>query len=400
MRLGMLGARFVGLDGVTLESEKIADALERDGHTFAWFAGHLGPRFSPGLIEPVAALDNDENRYIDSLAFDGGSTDLESRIAAAAETILASLVRFVNEQRIQAVVVQNALAIPLHLPLGLALTRLIQDTGIASIAHHHDFGWERARFADCAVPDLLERCFPPAAPNLAHVVIHSGARADLKRRTGIDATVLPNIMDFEHGPSTPSDGNRFRRAVGLADNDVILLQPTRIIERKGIERTIELAARIDMPNVKVVATHSDDLDHGYWARLGSMAGELGVDLRLAACGGLGPSLGDAYAAADLVCFPSTFEGFGNALLEAFFYRRPVLVNRYSVYRSDIEPTGVECIEIDGVVTDVAVARVRRWIEDPASSETAIERNYQIGIERFSYRVARLVYKDVLETVLT
>jgi mannosylglucosylglycerate synthase len=60
-----------------------------------------------------------------------------------------------------------------------------------------------------------------------------------------------------------------------------------------------------------------------------------------------PRLGDVYAAADLVCYPSRYEGFGNALLEAFFYRRPVLVNRYPVYVRDIAPAGVECIELNG-----------------------------------------------------
>ena len=39
------------------------------------------------------------------------------------------------------------------------------------------------------------------------------------------------------------------------------------------------------------------------------------------------ALADAYAAADLVCFPSLVEGFGNALVEAIYHRKPLFVNR-------------------------------------------------------------------------
>ena len=40
-------------------------------------------------------------------------------------------------------------------------------------------------------------------------------------------------------------------------------------------------------------------------------------------------LGDPHA--DLVTYPSTFEGFGNAFLEAIYYCRPIVVNTYSIY---------------------------------------------------------------------
>ncbi len=108
-----------------------------------------------------------------------------------------------------------------------------------------------------------------------------------------------------------------------------------------------------------------------------------------------PGLGDAYAAADLVAYPSRIEGFGNALLEAFFYRCPVLVNRYEIYVRDIAPTGVECIEIDGWLTDDAVAASRRVIDDPASWADAAERNYEIGLRFFSYALVRQRFLPLL-----
>jgi mannosylglucosylglycerate synthase len=400
MHLAMLGARFSGLDGVTLESAKISDALGEDGHSLFWCAGELAPRFSPGMVVPAAAFDTDENRRIDAEAFGTGADGLDLEIETVADLILESLRRFLDEHPADAVIVQNALAIPLQVPLAVALTELIADTGIPAVAHHHDFRWERSRFAHTAIPDIVGRCFPPTLPHLAHVVIHSAAREELLRRTGIEAAVLPNVMDFERGPHPLPDGERFRRAAGIADDDVLLLQPTRVIERKGIEQTLELAYRLHDPAVKVIVTHADDLDATYWGRLCRLAEDHDVDLSLVDCGSDdGPSLGDAYAAADLVCFPSRYEGFGNALVEAFFYRRPVLVNRYPVYRRDIAPAGVHCIETDGEITNTSVRHVAQWITNPRITEPAVERNYQIGVERFSYRVARSVFSRAFASVM-
>ena len=55
---------------------------------------------------------------------------------------------------------------------------------------------------------------------------------------------------------------------------------------------------------------------------------------------------DIYHYADLVTYPSTFEGFGNAFLEAIYFRKPVVVNLYSIYRVDIKPKGFSAIELD------------------------------------------------------
>jgi len=175
---------------------------------------------------------------------------------------------------------------------------------------------------------------------------------------------------------------------------VVLLQPTRVIPRKGIEITLDLAGALADPRVKVVITHPEgDEGHDYGRALRDQASALGVDLRFVTTRQFtGQSrelaLADAYAAADLVCFPSRYEGFGNALLEAFFYRRPLFVNRYSAYVSDIAPTGVRCIEVDGTLDPVAVDEVQRLLEQPTSWKKAVDDNYEIGRRHFSYEIIR------------
>ena len=48
-------------------------------------------------------------------------------------------------------------------------------------------------------------------------------------------------------------------------------------------------------------------------------------------------MGDAYPHPDLVTYPSTGQGFGKALLEAIYFKRLVVINRYPVYNADIGP---------------------------------------------------------------
>ena len=77
-------------------------------------------------------------------------------------------------------VVENVFAIPMHIPLALALAQVIEETGIPTIGHHHDFFWERQRFRLNCVPNLLWQTFPPDLPSIKHVVINSLAQRDLK----------------------------------------------------------------------------------------------------------------------------------------------------------------------------------------------------------------------------
>ena len=84
--------------------------------------------------------------------------------------------------------------------------------------------------------------------------------------------------------------------------------------------------------------------------------------------------------------PSLIEGFGNALLEAFYFKRPVFVNRYGVYSQDIAPTGVRCIEIDGHLTPEVIRTAAAWLANVSPVLEATERNYEIGLSHFSYRV--------------
>ena len=100
--------------------------------------------------------------------------------------------------------------------------------------------------------------FPPNLPTLNHTVINSYAEEQLALRTGISGRVVPNVMDFEN-PPPPSDDytSDVREAIGIADDELFVLQPTRVVKRKGIEHAIELVCRLGM-KAKLVISHVEE----------------------------------------------------------------------------------------------------------------------------------------------
>ena len=170
--------------------------------------------------------------------------------------------------------------------------------------------------------------------------------------------------------------------------------------RKGIEHAIKLVSKLNDPRCKLVISHdAGDEGYEYQHMLEHLAEEEGVDMRIVADrvserrqrnakGQKMYTLWDIYPHADLVTYPSAYEGFGNALLEAFYFKKPVVVNRYSIYVQDIEPKGFSVVEMDGYVTRETVDAVRRLLSDAELREEVVELNYRLAKRYYGYEALR------------
>ena len=306
------------------------------------------------------------------------------------------LYKFIKQFDIALLVVENAMAIPMNVPLGLALTELIAETSIPTIAHHHDFAWERPRYAVNAAEDYLRAAFPPTLKSINHVVINSYGQQQLALRTGASSTVVPNVMDFESPPPEP-DGYEtdLRKVLGINPDEYYLLQPTRIVPRKRIELAIGLAKRLQLPCTLVISHASGDEGTDYADFLQEYIRLLDVKVVFAEKifadeRGRTPegekiySLADAYHPADLVTYPSTIEGFGNAFLEAIFFQKPIVMSTYEIYRVDIKPKGFNVIEFGDYITHDTVLKTRELLLNPGLAEEMCAINYQIACDHYSY----------------
>ncbi len=402
-KIGFVSFRISGTDGVSLETMKWAQVLERNGHECFFMAGELELPPEKSFVVPEAHFKHAEIRKLYDVAF-GASIrprELTDGLHEYREKLKTKVYEFIEKFGLDMLIPENALTIPLNLSLGMALTEVIAETRIPVVAHHHDFFWERKRFLSNCVWDYLNACYPPHLNSIQHVVINSSAQNQLALRYGIASSLIPNVMKFESPPAPVDEYARdVREAFGIGDDELMILQPTRVVQRKGIEHAIELVARLERSHLKkrpvlVISHASGDEGHEYENRVKEYAELLGIRAHFVddiigdergttADGRKIYSLQDIYPHADLVTYPSIFEGFGNAFLEAIYFRKPILVNNYSIYSFDIKPKGFDVIEMDDFISDRTVEATRAVLEDPQATSRSAEKNYQLGLKYYSY----------------
>jgi len=409
MRIGLVGTRLAGVDGVSFETLKWEQILHRLGHETRLCAAELPRGRGDGTLIPAMHFTHTPALAVSTAAFEpaADAAAVRDEVSRLADELLPQLAAWVEAEAIELLVVENAWAIPMQLPLAVALARLVAELRLPAIGHHHDYAWERDRFAACIVPDLLEMAFPPDLPTVRHVSINSLAAAELERRRGLRSTVIPNAYEFDVPPPGRDDYSRsLRGELGMGTHNLLVVQPTRVVPRKGIELAIELLHRLDDPHAHLMITSpAGDEGMGYLSRLHVVADQLGVDLRYGADrfaherwhhgGRMIFAVTDSYLEADLVTFPSLYEGFGNALIETVYFGKPLVVNRYPVYEADIKPLGFRFVEIDRAITDGTVASVRELLHDPqrraddAAHNFAIARRH-LGFDMLEERLSKVL----------
>ncbi len=256
--------------------------------------------------------------------------------------------------------------------------------------------------------DYLDRAFPPNLPSIKHVVINTLAGEQLSHRKGISNYVIPNVYNFAQPPDlTQCDHcEEIRRIVGIKPDDYFILQPTRVVPRKWIERAVEIVAMMKLKNPCLVISHAtgDEGDH-YYLRVKEYAKNLGVNL-VSVDNLIGTrqevqkmkkkfTIGDIYKCADLITYPSGYEGFGNAFLESIYYKKPIVVNRYSIFISDIEPKGFKVITFDGFITQDVVNQIYDVLKDKKKLADMVETNYRLGLHYFSFEVLERILLSII-----
>ena len=399
-RIGFISTRFNSTDGVSLETRKWAQVLEGLGHNVYYFAGQSDQPEEISFVVPEAHFLHPDVQTFANISYRSSTRppEITHRIHELRSHLKDRLYEFIRKFDLELLIVENALSIPINIPLGLALAELIAETGMPVIGHHHDFAWERKRFLVNCIGDYLEMAFPPRLPSIHHVVINSLAATEMGKRRGINVSVIPNVMDFDNPPNPPDEYSASLRADLQVDpSEHFFLQPTRPLQRKGIEYAIELIRRLG-ENARLVISHSGgDEGKEYQEHVRIFAKLLDVQVNFVSeiidtergttkDGRKIYTLEDVYPYADLVTFPSLLAGFGNAFLEAVYYRRPIFINNYTIYSIDIKPKGFQTVEFNGFVTDKTIEHVRKILNDRKFVEEMTEHNYKLGKQFYSFTI--------------
>ncbi|MFO8235138.1 MAG: glycosyltransferase family 4 protein [Bacteroidales bacterium] len=412
MHIGIIIARIGGIDGVALETEKWTEVLKKMGHEIYLVAGQfekrkINPRHEKRI--PELSLFSPESYWGQKKAFfdpDEDSGEIISHIYFYAEIINKKLQQWVKKNKIDLLISENASALPIHISLGLGIKNLAQQTNLPLISHDHDFAWERGdRYISphMEVNKLIEDIFPLRLPNSYHAVINSAAQTTLKERYNRESIVIPNVMDFNRNFGEINDQNEnLKEESGFKPEDILLFQITRIVGRKSIDVAIRLVEKLNDKRIKLIITggYVDDKGNKHYNALMDLVHDLGLSKQVHfaydkfSSGLYGNqsnglySLSDAYAHATACTYFSTYEGFGNAFVEAVSARRPIFVNNYKpVFWPDIGSKGFRVVMLENnKLTDEKVNQMAEIIYNEKLNREIGEYNYHLGKKYFSYEV--------------
>jgi mannosylglucosylglycerate synthase len=443
MNIALAHFRVGETDGVSLEMDKWKIALEKMGHKVYMLAGSEGN--CEAYVVPELHYKSEVNNKIVKNAYYkledyANEEGLKKEILDYAYKIQVGVEEFLKEYKIDILVPNNIWSLGWGLPAGIGIYNAIKKLGVKCVAHNHDFHWERVRYSNPTcdyVKELLLTAFPPDDSLIKYVTINELAKGELKSRRGMDATVVPNVFDFKAPLWRIDDYNKdFRKTIGVDKNDILILQATRIAERKAIELAIDVIGEMQKDynlkhlynnklfdgrkfnkNGKLVFVMAGlpEAEEGYIEKLNGKAEGYGVKVlyvndvvehsRCDVNGKKCYSLWDVYAHADIVTYPSVLEGWGNQFLEAIFAKKPVIVYEYPVYGTDIKDKGFDIISLGDThtVDDDSLAVVDKSIIKKAAKEAVavltdaekrnkiVGNNFAICDKYFSY--------ESLETIL-
>ncbi|PIQ86746.1 MAG: hypothetical protein COV73_04255, partial [Candidatus Omnitrophica bacterium CG11_big_fil_rev_8_21_14_0_20_43_6] len=464
----IVSARLKEEDGVTLETFKQIYALLKLGYNIFVYAGEVDWQGLQDLGVPREQIWEDANAYfqwdlIEELGarrgslsdhWDGWAYSTSSRgvlkgamkhyllefVEKRAAPVRSALVKIILEHGIDALFLQNA-SLPWSIHLGAAVSELTLPRIMPINSHNHDFAQQRDYWRINKSRDLIpilreisQMFCPPDSSATVHAIINSlsvKALPPLAVKEG-RYVYLPNVFwwgvpeeDLPIGIRRLENKHlcRLRKVLKLEDNDVPILLPVRVIERKDIISSVEiahfLAAELETYKLHpvLILTHAaNEEGDEYVSQVKQRADELGVDIRfvqetLLKDKDFSP-LHVYQLPNSIVMYLSIVEGFGNALLEAIYFRRPVILRPYSVAKQDILPLGIHCIEYDPAgLTDadslrklqlrvaqqmaeeiISYREIGTWTEQ---TRMDIEKNYEICTEHFSMLRLTQVLQEII-----
>jgi glycosyltransferase involved in cell wall biosynthesis len=327
--------RFGGDDGVSVEARKWASALTEMGFEIRRVAGALEDDERPDdLAIPGLAIGATAPVGDDALrdAFDGA--DL--------------------------LIVDNLCSLPLNVDAARAVAKAAAQHHGRVLFRHHDLPWQRRHLRH------LEEEFPPRIEGALHATINLRSRRELEARGYEPAVTVHNYFDLD---PRPGDRTATRTRFAFGDDEFVLFQPARAIERKNVPGGLRFAQQLAhlAPDLNLRYWLSGPAEDGYGPTLDRLLAHAPLPMTL----GRGPSAIDAYAASDLVIFPSTWEGFGNPIIESIAARRPCAAYPYPVL-SEILAAGVRTFSTQHV------EQVVRFLAEPGEVR---DRYYDVNLHR-------------------
>ena len=202
----------------------------------------------------------------------------------------------------------------------------ISKSGVPSIVTMHDVIYRT--MPECYKPldrKIYDFKYGRACRNADRIIaVSECTKRDVVRFYGVDPDKIDVIYqgcdESFRRKRSPEEIAELRQRFNLPER--FILQVGTIEKRKNLEQTVRALSTLN-PKIELVVVGRDH--HGYKKRVDSIAEELGVTNRIHYYSGLDfkdlPTLNQA---ADVIAYPSRYEGFGIPVLEGLESMRPVV----------------------------------------------------------------------------
>lgn len=414
-------------DGVSLEIEKRARLFEEMGHSVYFISGRDGIERKNSHVIDEMELGHTAATFLRDGCFYKKMFDenvMMTLYYAMENAIQKKLHELFERIQPDLVFVHNMFSHCYNLPATTALIKVLDRYQSPTMVVNHDFWFDRPQFHHPKyffVEQILETLPPTRSYFVRQQVINTNAYSLLMKRRKVEAEVIGDSFDFTFAASHPMEmREEIRSQLGVLPNDILVVHATRVTQRKAIENAIIYCDALQ----KTVAQHNElalggksysrdsrvflllpnfvEVDAKHYAEeLESYAQRLGVKLLWAADmfafyrseSDLKKkfSFWDSYAAADIVTYTSTQEGFGNQFLEGVAFRKPVVLLEYPVFKDDIKPEGYKYISMGSEVfkrngfqlvprsvAEKAAKETLKFMKDPHELSHALSQNYTIA----------------------
>ncbi len=439
-RIAFISGKLGDVDGVSLEVDKWIEVLCREGHEVFSIAGYYA--------NPLQGISSENQYLLESLRFDStlqkhyekmmfpyitkkpthmtSSTrdKILEEMMIEGEELGETIYQCIQDNEIDLIIAENTNAMPMTLLGGIAVYNLLSEYKVATVFHHHDFWWERSRFSQSRIEGLLNSIMPPSDIGSEHVVISSYSAHILSSIKRVIPTVIPNCENFEDTVVFDDYNSHFREDLGFSEDDILFVQPTRIVPRKRIEDSVRLVGMYgrkypeEKERIKFIVSlyQGDELDDSYIDEIRNLAVIEDVDLHLIServssvrmINDVGERLytsRDVLVNANIATYLPKWEGFGNAYLEAVSCRIPVIISTYLVYKTDIKGSGFDNIEIrdnyddNGLleIPELVMDEIHLILTDAKKIHQMVSGNFEIGRREFGFKMLSEKLNELLES---
>lgn len=420
LKVGILHTLIGKNDGVSIVIDQTIKTMVKQmeiplGNIF-YLAGHSPPRLNTTL-DDIFWHRNEENRYILEHYSGAAPKGFDNYIMEHVQYAKEIIAEFVEDNELDLFIVHNSCH-PSNFIYAAAVGMYFEERRAEGIMlpryllWWHDSHFERKRFSkpNKVISKYLKHIPGPDVdgivfinseqPEFGQKYLKSLGNKDIKTYFDRKTCIIPNtcdipwdwedLLDREQELKPPQDqyNKTFFKDIGLIDelekngqtldDVIILLQHTRVVERKRIDLAIDYALelekkfinnKINKSIVLLVSGHSGDEHDSYRNQLEKYFSDkvkkypklkkkvyfiFGENFILpnrevlvnkkyyafedvpgivASHGGMGT-------------YFSEVEGYGNNLLEMMALGLPVVINKYPVFKSDVEPLGFKLAEIE------------------------------------------------------